>query len=115
MSAIVRDEDIRSGSPRIEGTRIAVHDIKRRVIDGGEDPFAVATEYEIDTRSSEHGSSTGPSRRIGTPNTTIWTSEVHSLIMVAIDPFNKPTHLVESRSSSYLVFDPVELDEPLIR
>jgi len=34
--------------------------------------------------------------------------------MIVIDLFEKPTHLVEFRSSSY-VFKPVELDEPLIR
>lgn len=48
MTAIVRDDGVRSGDPRIEGTRITVYDVKRRVIDGGEDPFAVATEYDID-------------------------------------------------------------------
>ena len=48
MTAIVRDDDIRSGDPRIEGTRITVHDVKRRVIDGDEDPFSVATEYNLD-------------------------------------------------------------------
>ncbi len=48
MVSIVCDETIRSGSPRIEGTRITVLDIKQRVIDSGEDPFAVATEYDIE-------------------------------------------------------------------
>jgi uncharacterized protein (DUF433 family) len=48
MATIVQDEDIRSGSPRIDGTRITVLDIKRRVIDGNEDPFAVAAEYDLD-------------------------------------------------------------------
>jgi uncharacterized protein (DUF433 family) len=48
MVAIVGDDEIRSGDPRIEGTRITVLDIKRRVIDGDEDPFAVATDYELD-------------------------------------------------------------------
>lgn len=48
MVAIVTDSDIRSGDPCIEGTRISVLDIKRRVIDGEEDPFAVATEYDLD-------------------------------------------------------------------
>ena len=47
MTGIVRDEDIRSGDPRVEGTRITVLDIKRRVIDGGEDPHVVAGEYDI--------------------------------------------------------------------
>lgn len=48
MVAIVTDSDIRSGDPCIEGTRISVLDIKRRVIDGDEDPFAVAAEYDLD-------------------------------------------------------------------
>lgn len=47
MSTIVRDEDVRSGDPHIEGTRITVLDVKRRVIDGEEDPHVVAGEYEI--------------------------------------------------------------------
>ena len=48
MVAIVTDSDIRSGDPCIEGTRISVLDIKRRVIDGDEDSFAVAAEYDLD-------------------------------------------------------------------
>ncbi|TSD16232.1 DUF433 domain-containing protein [Haloglomus irregulare] len=48
MANIVTDEAIRFGKPRIEGTRITVLDIKRRVVDGDEDPFAVAAEYELD-------------------------------------------------------------------
>lgn len=47
MTAIVSDQDIRSGDPRIEGTRITVLDIKRRVIDNDEDPHVVAGEYDI--------------------------------------------------------------------
>ena len=47
MPSIVRDESIRSGEPRLEGTRIAVRDIKRRVIDAEEDPHVVAGEYGI--------------------------------------------------------------------
>lgn len=49
--SIVRDVDVRSGSPRIEATRITVLDLKRRVIEAGEDPFAVASEYDIDVAS----------------------------------------------------------------
>jgi uncharacterized protein (DUF433 family) len=48
MVDIVRDDDVRSGDPRIAGTRISVLDVKRRVIDGGEDAFAVAAEYDLD-------------------------------------------------------------------
>lgn len=47
MGTIVRDEDIRSGDPRIEGTRVTVLDVKRRVIDSGEDPHVVAGEYDV--------------------------------------------------------------------
>ena len=47
MAAIVRDDAIRSGDPRIDGTRITVLDLKRRVIDNGEDPHVVAGEYDI--------------------------------------------------------------------
>lgn len=47
MTAIVSDSDVRSGDPRIEGTRITVLDIKRRVIDNDEDPHVVAGEYDV--------------------------------------------------------------------
>ena len=47
MEGIVEDDGIRSGQPRIDGTRITVLDVKRRVIDGGEDPHVVAGEYDI--------------------------------------------------------------------
>lgn len=47
MSSIVRDDEIRSGTPRIEGTRITVIDVKRRIIDENEDPHVVAGEYGI--------------------------------------------------------------------
>lgn len=47
MNRIVRDDDIRSGDPRIDGTRITVFDIKRRVIDNTEDPHVVAGEYDL--------------------------------------------------------------------
>lgn len=47
MAAIVRDEAIRSGDPRIEGTRITVLDVKRRIIDNEEDPHLVAGEYDV--------------------------------------------------------------------
>jgi len=47
MSPIVSDDDIRSGTPHIEGTRITVLDVKRRVIDEEEDPHVVAGEYDI--------------------------------------------------------------------
>lgn len=47
MTAIVRDEGVRSGDPRIEGTRITVLDFKRRVIDNAEDPHIIAGEYDL--------------------------------------------------------------------
>lgn len=47
MTAIVSDASIRSGDPRIGGTRITVFDIHRRVIDNDEDPHVVAGEYGL--------------------------------------------------------------------
>jgi uncharacterized protein (DUF433 family) len=47
MASIVADDAVRSGDPRIEGTRITVLDVKRRVIDGEEDPHVVAGEYDL--------------------------------------------------------------------
>lgn len=47
MPSIVSDESIRSGEPRIEGSRVSVLDVKRRVIDVGEDPHVVAGEYDL--------------------------------------------------------------------
>lgn len=47
MPVIVSDDGIRSGDPRIDGTRITVFDVKQRVIDNGEDPHLVAGEYEV--------------------------------------------------------------------
>jgi uncharacterized protein (DUF433 family) len=45
--AIASDDVVRSGDPRIEGTRIAVLDVKRRVIDASENPHVVAGEYGV--------------------------------------------------------------------
>lgn len=47
MTSIVRDDAIRSGDPRIEGTRITVLDSKRRIIDDDGDLHVVAGEYEL--------------------------------------------------------------------
>jgi uncharacterized protein (DUF433 family) len=47
MATIVQDEAIRSGVPRIQGTRITVLDVKRRVIDNEDDPHVVAGEYDL--------------------------------------------------------------------
>lgn len=48
MRDIVRTDDVLGGSPRIEGRRIGVRHVKERVVDGDEDPFAVAGEYNLD-------------------------------------------------------------------
>lgn len=53
-AAIVRDDDIRSGDPRIEGTRITVLDVKQRVIDGDDDPHVVAGEYDVSMAALFH-------------------------------------------------------------
>ena len=47
MTAIVSDDAVRSGDPRIEGTRITVLDVKRRVVDAGENAHVVAGEYDV--------------------------------------------------------------------
>lgn len=47
MVSIVRDDAVRSGDPRIDGTRVTVIDVKRRVIDNDEDPHVVAGQYEL--------------------------------------------------------------------
>ncbi len=47
MTAIVRDDDVRSGRLRIEGSRVTVLDVKRRVIDNDEDAHIVAGEYDL--------------------------------------------------------------------
>lgn len=47
MAEIVRDEGVRSGQPRIAGSRVTVLDVKRRVIDEGADPHVVAGEYDV--------------------------------------------------------------------
>ncbi|WP_241987168.1 DUF433 domain-containing protein [Halorubrum sp. SD690R] len=43
----MRDEATRSGEPCVEGTRVTVRDIKRRVIDAEGDPHVVAGGYGI--------------------------------------------------------------------
>ena len=47
MSGIVSDESVRSGEPRVDGTRITVLDVKRRVMDADEEPRTVADEYGL--------------------------------------------------------------------
>lgn len=47
MADIVSTDDVLAGAPRISGTRIGVHHISERVIDGDEDPAAVASDYDL--------------------------------------------------------------------
>ncbi|WP_313692274.1 DUF433 domain-containing protein [Halorarum halobium] len=47
MAGIVCDDAVRSGDPHIEGTRVTVLDLKRRVIDNDEDPHVVAGEHDL--------------------------------------------------------------------
>ncbi len=48
MAEIVSTEDTLGGAPRIEGRRIGVHHIAKRVVDAGESPEQVAADYDID-------------------------------------------------------------------
>ena len=48
MSEIVTTPETLGGAPRIDGRRIGVHHIAARVVDGGEEPMAVAAEYDLD-------------------------------------------------------------------
>lgn len=48
MAEIVSTADTLGGAPRIEGRRIGVHHIASRVVDGGEEPIALAAEYDLD-------------------------------------------------------------------
>lgn len=48
MSDIVSTEDVLGGAPRIEGRRIGVHHIAKRVIDAGEPVERVAADFGID-------------------------------------------------------------------
>jgi len=48
MSKIVSTADVLGGAPRIEGRRIGVHHIAKRVIDAGVPPEQVAADYDLD-------------------------------------------------------------------
>ena len=48
MGRVVRTDNVLGSAPRLEGTRIGVRHVKEHVIDAGEDPFAVAAEYDLD-------------------------------------------------------------------
>jgi uncharacterized protein (DUF433 family) len=45
--AIVSDDDVMGGEPRIEGRRITVRQVKEWVEDGGEAPEAVAERHDL--------------------------------------------------------------------
>lgn len=49
--AIVRDDDVLGGEPRIEGTRIGVRHVAKRVIDGGRSPPHVADQLDVSLAS----------------------------------------------------------------
>jgi len=47
MAEIVSTNDTLGGAPRIEGRRIGVHHIAKRVRDAGESPEQVAADYDL--------------------------------------------------------------------
>ena len=47
MAEIVSTNDTLGGAPRIEGRRIGVHHIAKRVLDAGESPEQVAADYDL--------------------------------------------------------------------
>ena len=49
--AIVRDEDVLGGEPRIEGTRVGVRHVAGKVFDGGRSPAYVADQLDISLAS----------------------------------------------------------------
>ncbi len=48
MAEIVSTKDTLGGAPRIEGRRIGVHHVAKRVLDAGESPEQVAADYDLD-------------------------------------------------------------------
>jgi uncharacterized protein (DUF433 family) len=48
VAEIVSTADTLGGAPRIEGRRIGVHHVAKRVIDAGESPEQVAADYDLD-------------------------------------------------------------------
>ena len=44
---LTRDDDVLGGEPRIQGTRIAVHHVAGRVIDGGQTSAHVADHLDV--------------------------------------------------------------------
>lgn len=49
--AIVRDEDVLGGEPRIEGTRVGVRHVAASVVDQGESPAYVADQLRLSLAS----------------------------------------------------------------
>ena len=47
MTEIVSTDDILWDEPRIEGRRIGVHHIAKRVVDAGDSPEQVAADYDL--------------------------------------------------------------------
>jgi uncharacterized protein (DUF433 family) len=45
--AIVCDNDVLGGEPRIDGTRVGVRHVAARVIDGGQSPTHVADQFDL--------------------------------------------------------------------
>lgn len=45
--AIVRDDDVLGGEPRIEGTRVGVRHVAAQVIDGGRSPAHAADQLDL--------------------------------------------------------------------
>lgn len=48
MADIVSTEEVLGGAPRIEGRRIGVHHVARRIVDAGASPEQVAADYDLD-------------------------------------------------------------------
>jgi len=48
MAEIISTADTLGGAPRIEGRRIGVHHVAKRVIDAGDSPEQVAADYDLD-------------------------------------------------------------------
>ncbi|WP_436902051.1 DUF433 domain-containing protein [Halovenus halobia] len=48
MSEIVSTDGVLGGAPRIDGRRIGVHHVAKRVIEAGESPEQVAADYDLD-------------------------------------------------------------------
>lgn len=63
IAGIVRDEDVRSGDPRIEGTRITALDVKRWVIDASEYGLVMADLFRAYAYYYDHRDGLGERER----------------------------------------------------